>query len=130
MACNFHGTITQAASKIITAKDLGFAPGDIVYVEGIDVEAITDVACTYSSQVADIAVKGEGDPLGPRSPNFLLAPGIPTRVSFKNPNPVLYFSIHEDNDALALLHSQTTATVTLAGTVWIRVQGTHSHALS
>lgn len=127
---NFHGSY-KAATKSIEALDLGIAVGTILFVDRIDFEYTVDQPSTVAVSVTDFCCAQVADIGGPRSSNHLAVDNSRGRISFKNPNPRVYFQVVEANDTLATLHSSNAgATVSFSGTLWLALQGSTSHNIS
>jgi hypothetical protein len=127
---NFHGGFA-AATKVVTAKDLGLAIGEIIYVQGVSLQYSSTEPTVMSISIADFGVPAQGDIGGPRSSNQLSVDGAVGRIQFRNPNPTIYWAVSEDTDILCTIHSSSaTAKLTFSGTLHLLKQGGGSHSVS
>lgn len=81
--------------------------------------------------LSDFATSGTKDIDGPRSPNHLTQDGSIQRISFRNPNSLLFWPVIDARDVLATIHSSNAqASLTFSGTLTVRFQGSTSHNIS
>lgn len=127
---NFHGAFA-ATSKVVTAQDLGLAIGEILFIHRIRLEATSSKPDIVSVSIADLATKGDDDIIGPRSLNHLCSASTKFTMDFTNPNALLYWTVREVSDVICTINSTDPAsTLTFAGTVWLRRQGSESHKIA
>lgn len=126
-AINFHGS-ASADQKQINAKDLGLSVGDMVYLRRIRLEGTATKPDIVSVAIGNVGKDASGLQLGGRSRNVLCSAYTKFVLDFSNPNPRLFEDIDSLDDVLATIFmTDTTSTLTFAGTIWVDYQGEASH---